>query len=221
MVMTKQTKIKAVFFDCDGVLIHSSMWYDFHRQIGLQKEIDDRWFNDYYSGKISFNEWIQNLNKFYRNAKVTRSQMQEAMSKYQLNDNAMEIVRYLKQQNLIVAIISSGWEYYVHEVAKKLNIEIWRTNCFVTFDNNGNFVHFDEGPEDDKTKVIQIKKLCKEHNLKPEEIIFVGDSANDLEAFELTKHGVLFKTNNPEYEKVAWKKITNLKELKDIVSNTP
>ena len=36
-------------------------------------------------------------------------------------------------------------------------------------------------------------------------------------AFKLTKHGVLYKSKNKNHQKIAWKTIDNLMEIKDII----
>jgi phosphoserine phosphatase len=70
--------------------------------------------------------------------------------------------------------------------------------------------------EDPVAKVNQVKEICKMYNCSPKETFFVGDSNNDLYAFDLTKHGILYKSKDPDCVKHAWKTIEDLREIKNI-----
>lgn len=71
--------------------------------------------------------------------------------------------------------------------------------------------------DDQTAKVIQIREICPLLKVKPTETIFVGDSRNNLEAFKLTQHGILYKSKKEEYKKKAWKMIKGLIDLKKII----
>jgi phosphoserine phosphatase len=47
----------------------------------------------------------------------------------------------------------------------------------------------------------------------------VGDSFNDVDAFKLTKHGVMYQSKDKTLKKVAWKRIKNLSELINLLEN--
>jgi Predicted hydrolases of the HAD superfamily len=49
------------------------------------------------------------------------------------------------------------------------------------------------------------------------QVIFVGDSRNDIEAFKLTGNGIAIYPYDRELEEIAWKKIKSLSEIKDIL----
>ena len=102
-------------------------------------------------------------------------------------------------------------------MAKILGVDYWRSNASFHFDKEGIFTHMDCYTDDPSAKVIQIKEICSLLKVRPTETIFVGDSVNDLAAFELTKHGVLYRSKKREYKKKAWRRITSLLTLKGMI----
>lgn len=210
-------KPKIVFFDCDGVLINSNTWENLVKLIKFPKEENNKLWNQYYSGKLSFEKWVD-IQSVYCRKNLTRIKYQkEIVEKVEINPEASEIVAYLKNENIPMAIISSGEIDYVKAVANKLKIKIFKVNTYFCFNQAGKFVRMDFHTEDPIAKVDQVKEICQQFDCSPEETIFVGDSNNDLMAFGLTKHGVLYKTKDEKCVNAAWKTIENLNELKDII----
>lgn len=212
-------KFDTVFFDCDGVLIFGNPFERLNVAVGISAEQDQAWFAEYYEGKLTYQQWTENLEACYRQAHLTKGRFEEIMdvSKYALNDEAVELLSHLHSKNVKTAIISSGIDYYVSRVAEMLEIPHWKCNAIFHFDKQGNFKRMENIAEDPQAKVIQLRELCQQLDLNPEQVIYVGDSANDLMAFETTKHGLLYRTENPEYERKAWKKIDSLLEIKEII----
>jgi HAD superfamily phosphoserine phosphatase-like hydrolase len=214
-------KFEAVFFDCDGVLIFSNPFVQLNTAVGISLQQDQEWVNEYYAGKITYQQWTENLESSYRKANLTREWFQKIIDAKQLavNQEAQELLPYLHINGVKTAIISSGIGHYVGKVAEILQIPQWRCNALFHFDAQGRFERIEYVADDPEAKVIQAKQLCQQYGVDPEQVIFVGDAANDLMAFELTKHGLLYRTENPEYESKAWKRITNLLEIKEILNS--
>jgi len=209
-------KFKFVFFDCDGVLlIDATPWERLHRAGGLSEEQDKKWFNEYYLGKISYKQWTKNIEEIYIKNDMNRSLFKKTLSSHEINPEVYSLIEFLKKRKIEIAIISSGIDEYVKSVAGKLGIKLWRTNYSFDFDKNGKLKKINYLDSDKESKIIQIKEICQKFNIKPAETLFIGDSINDLGAFKLTRHGVLYETgNNDCYKKFAWKTIKNLGEIK-------
>lgn len=209
-------KFKLVFFDCDGVLLIETIpWKRLHQAGGLSEEQDKKWLNEYYSGKISYEQWIKNIEETYIKNGMNRSLFKKIISLYKINPEIYSLLDFLKEKKIKIAIISGGIDEYIKPVARKLGIELCRTNYSFEFDKNDKLKKINYFYPDKKSKVIEIKEICRRFNIKPIETIFVGDSINDLGAFKLTKHGVLYENeNNDCYKKFAWKTIKNLEEIK-------
>ncbi|OGH11656.1 MAG: hypothetical protein A3B38_02985 [Candidatus Levybacteria bacterium RIFCSPLOWO2_01_FULL_36_13] len=220
-------KPKIVFFDCDGVLISGNAWYRLHRTMGITDSLDKEWAAEYSSGKLTHAQWTQNVVNHYKNNKLTRKIFEDILDakNFLFNKEAGKLIDSIKAQGIDVAIISSGIDYYVKEVAEHFGIEKWRCNAFFDFDEKGNFTNIRFITDDHLAKNIEIKDICKKLNINPEETFYIGDSANDIRAFEFTKHGILYLTDfedpwrkvNSDLIKSAWKKVNNLEEVIDII----
>lgn len=208
---------KIVFFDCDGVLISSNTWENLMKLIKFPKKKNNLLWNQYYSGKLTFKEWVDIQSVYFRKNLIKKQYQEEIVEKVEINPEASEIVTYLKNKNIPIAIISSGEKDYVEAVANKLKIKIFKVNTYFRFDKVGKFTKMDFHNDNPISKVIQIKEICEQFNYLPEETFFVGDSDNDLLAFELTRHGLLYKNKDKRCLKAAWKTIENLNEIKDLI----
>ncbi len=216
--MPTNTKIRIVFFDCDGVLLFGNPWEKLVKAVGLPKEVDQKWLNDYYANKITFDEWTENIRRFYVKAGLDRKIVTEAFGPRgtSINPQAQEVLNYLNSKRIETAIISSGAKDYVSRVAKHFGIKYYFYNTTFVFDKNDKFIEIKTFGEDPNVKVSNIQEVCKKLNINPQNSVFVGDSSNDYKAFEYTKHGIMYG-NHPKLENIAWKKINNLKEIINII----
>lgn len=122
-------KFKFVFFDCDGVLLIEAIpWKRLHRAGGLSGEQDEKWFNDYYSGKISYKQWVKNVQQTYIKNGMNYSLFKKTLASHEINPEIYPLLDFLKKRKIEKAIISSGIDEYVKPVAKELGFDLWRTN---------------------------------------------------------------------------------------------
>jgi HAD superfamily phosphoserine phosphatase-like hydrolase len=208
-------KPSIVFFDCDGVINLGKVWEEIHSAAKLPKDLDQLWFNQYYENKITNDQWAKNLTEYYEKYLTKPKFDQAILAGIKINPEIYKVLGVLKKNNIEVAIISSGLKDYVRIIAKRLSIKTYRVNAYFSFYNQGKFRFrkFTYFSDDPITKVNQINEICFKLKIDPEETYFVGDSFNDIKAFELTKHGILYKTKNKKIAKYAWKMIDNLEEI--------
>ena len=214
-------KVKIVFFDCDGILLFGNPWAKIANAVGLPTQLDLKWYQDYYSNKLPFDQWNKNIEDYYKKGGLNRKMYEEILDfkNYTINKQGKELVEYIKSQGIEIAIISSGTGDYVSKVADYFGIKYWRANITMVFDKNDMFVKLQCVDEDPKAKVIEIKALCNMLNISPQDSLFIGDAYNDMDAFKFTKRGVLYKTKDARLEKLAFKKINNLLEIIDIIKD--
>ncbi len=212
-------EFKLVFFDCDGVILTGTIpWHHLHRVGGVSIEQAREWWDAYYTGKLSHEQWFRNIKETYIKNGMNRLLFKKSLACYEINPEIYLLIKYFKQRKIKTAIISSGIDEYVKPVAEKLGFDLWRANYNFTFKKNGKLKEINYLGVDEKVKTQQVKEICRKLKIKPTETIFVGDSINDLKAFGLTKHGVLYKTKwNDCYEKYAWRTIKNLGKIKAIL----
>lgn len=214
-------KFKAIFFDCDGVLTAEG-WHKLD-SLMIPAKLDKKWKNEFNENRLTLENWVKNVTIIYRKKKLDRNLISRIYENIKINPEAPDLFAYLRKKKIKTAIISSGFKYYVEPVAVKLGADFWRANTSIIFDENDIFKKFESLIDDDHlAKVLPMNNICKDLNISLEETMFVGDSFNDIDAFELTKHGVIyqmreFETDTKDLEKYAWKKIKHLSEIKKLI----
>ena len=211
-------KVKIVFFDCDGVLLFGEPWEKFSQEALIPKELDTKWWNDYYDKKITFDEWMELERQAYRKAKIDRKVVEKIFGPRndQINKEAEKLTDYLKSKQIESAIISSGAEAYVSAAAKYLGIKYYHYNSVFEYDKNDKLFNIKTFGPDPEMKVKHIIEVCNMLDVAPQESIFVGDSTNDYKAFELTGRGIMYG-NHPQLAKYAWKQVNDLTDIIKIV----
>jgi len=210
--------IKLVAFDVDGTLIKGNMWQLVHRLAGVTKEEDNKWFSDYFNNKITFFEWVEFINNKYRVCHKKRQDFDRLLSKIEYQSEVADVIK-LCQKKYSVCLISSGLDFYVREVARELKVFEWYANYSFSYDYSGEVNEIIFNAPEKESKVIRLRKICKEKNIRPQQIIYVGDSTNDLPAFLFISHGVLVGKGTEELKKHSWIQIGKISELIDILKD--
>lgn len=213
--------IKIIFFDCDGVLTFGSVWEKLEDILQLDKNETSKWVKEYYSGKISFKEWERRVENAYKQAGLTKLQLQKVLEKIEFNPDALDFLKWLNKHHPEIkkGIVSSSVHCYIEKVAEKLKLDFWRANSKLIFDEKGFFQKIKSYAEDPIAKVLHVKEICKLYKVNVRNTIFVGDSYNDIEVFKYTGRGILYKTRDPKLEKFATKRIESFSELEDFSIN--
>ncbi len=96
-----------------------------------------------------------------------------------LNPGARELVATMRANGAYCALISGGFTYFTQRIAAMTGFDFNDANSLV-FDNgllNGEVTRPILGRE---SKLVALKKIRQERNLLKEDVIAVGDGANDL-----------------------------------------
>lgn len=209
-------EIKLVCFDLDKTLITKNSWYDLNLALGMTPEEDQKLYDEYYAGKITYKEWIHELlTLFLKKGKANLETITKALSVYTLSDGAREMVDYVRSKGYKVALISGSMDVQVDLVAKDLGIGLAKaTNDFI-FDENDDLKDIVTLADDKIAKLNFLEGFCRELGIEITECACVGDGDNDIELFRKTKHGITFTGSKIENE--AWKVISGLGDLKTIL----
>ena len=98
-------------------------------------------------------------------------------------------------------------------MAKQLSIDSYYANYTFIYDTYDRVKNIQYLAEDANVKQLFLKDLCKKKHLQPEEIVYIGHSANDIEAFLYTKHGILIGKGNEALVKASWKQVQQLSDI--------
>lgn len=207
--------MKCIAFDVDGTLIKNNLWQKMQTLFGVSGEQDYAWYMQYKHNEITYREWMEVINAVWATRQVKRSELESLFHTLEFNLGVEETIAELHRRGYETAVISSGLDVYVHKVATELSIS--HAHFFTTFeyDNNDYFKKIDltSSATEAEEKVLALKKIEEKLSLQPSDIVFVGDSKNDLLAFEHTGRGVLYGEGNADLQKAAWKRISHMGEI--------
>ena len=182
-------QIKLMVSDMDSTLISIETIDEVAREVGLSKEIS-LITEKAMQGHLDFSE---SFKKRLSILKGVRTESFNAVyeNKLKLNSGASELVNFFKSTNVKTALVSGGINYFAEKVKDQLGIDTYRAND-VEINNEtltgkvfGNIV-------DAKAKAKFIEELCVLYELKPNQVIAIGDGANDLEMMKLAGLSVAF-----------------------------
>ncbi|MFB6087208.1 MAG: HAD-IB family phosphatase [Haloarculaceae archaeon] len=188
-----------VTFDFDGTLAEQrGGWGLLYRLFGVEEAGDER-TAAFWDGEISYEEWLQGNVADWREHNVRREHVERATDAVKLIDGAHELLESLQRSPVPFGVISAG----VTDLTRK--VEPYDPAFLVSND-----VVWEDGvpvdavprvPPDSKGDILA--HLCDVADIDPEDVVHVGDSHSDVEAFELVGTAVLFNRDDRVGEDVT------------------
>jgi|TARA_B100001996_G_scaffold27010_1_gene20760 phosphoserine phosphatase len=177
--------IRAVVFDCDGVLSdNGSSWQSIHEYFGTGGNDGGKhqeMLEMFLDGKISEEEFVAHDIQLWREAspEIHRDDIMRCYSGLGLIEGAREVVESLQSRGVFVAIVSSGVDMFVGAIANMLKVDDWAANGF-EWDEDGWLVGGLPTRVLSHDKGLMVGKLARINGFDASEIISVGDSSSDL-----------------------------------------
>lgn len=211
-------KTKLVCFDVDGTLVDGVSWLLLTEGLGCSPQEHLDIFHQAKSGKISFIEGERMLTKMYHDGgNATKSSIKNIFKKVKLRSGAKPLIAYLKRRGYLIYLISGAIDIYVAEIADKLKADGFYANSSLEFDKSGVLQKIHYRDNQGEVKVEQLRAIIKRLGVPIKEVVFVGDSENDIEVFKETGKGIAVHSFNDDLKKVAWKTIDSLSKIKEIL----
>jgi phosphoserine phosphatase len=171
--------IKAVCFDCDGVLIDTvASWQIIHKHFGTDSgEMLDRFIR----GELSDEEFMADDISKWKSVQpvIHRDELMRCFQGVKLMPGARELIEALKSRGIIVAIVSAGVDLLIGSIAQLLNVDDWISNGF-QYDDDGFLL--DDGvvrvPAHHKSEMVE--KFARINNVDTSEVVSIGDNVTDL-----------------------------------------
>jgi len=233
---------KVVCFDVDGTLVEGNSWLYLTRGLGGSEKKHLEIFHQFKKGKISLEKAERFLLGMWRKSnrrskrimrrilsiflktkfslkrnEATKERVREIFSEVKLKPEVKEVISYLKEKGYKIYLVSGAIDIYVEEIAKKLKVDGFYASSSLGFDEKGILNRIYYQVNQGEVKVRQLEEIAKSLNILLEEIVFVGDSDNDIKAFEATEHGIAVNSQCSELKKSAWKEVKDIRELKNIL----
>ena len=177
--------IRAVVFDCDGVLSdNGSSWQMIHEHFGTgvndggehQEKLEM-----FLDGKISEEDFVAHDIQLWKgiSPEIHRDDIMRCYSGVGLIEGARSVVEELHTRGVFVAIVSSGVDLFVGAISNMLKVDDWVANGF-EWDEDGWLVKGLPTRVLSHNKGLMVEKLARINGFNASEIISIGDSKSDL-----------------------------------------
>ena len=186
-------KKKLLICDMDSTIIKEESLDEIAKEAGIGSKIKYI-TKKAMKGELDFRDALLRRIKLLKNYPLEK--ILKLNTKIQINDGAIELVKKMRSKSCITILISGGFLPSVSYIAKKVGFDYYHCNNFLYKKNDKKIVlnGFVEKPILDKDSKLEItKNYLKKLNLTLNDVISVGDGANDVELIKNSGIGVSFK----------------------------
>ena len=110
---------------------------------------------------------------------IHRDELMRCYQGVKLMTGARELIEELQARGVIVAIVSAGVDLLIGSIAKMLNVDDWVSNGFL-YDENGFLLDDGDVRVPAHHKDAMVEKFARINDLKPSEIVSIGDNHTDM-----------------------------------------
>lgn len=189
---------RMIVFDVDSTLIDVEIIDKLAEAAGVGEKVREI-TTKAMSGEIDFKQALKERARLLKGLSVET--LEAVANSLEIMPSAEELISTLKTLGYKIALISGGFTYFVDKIKEKLGIDYAFANKLVI--KEGRLTGEVEEPIiDERRKGELIQELAKKENLLREEIVAVGDGANDR--FMLRNSGLGIALNSKDVlKKVA------------------
>ena len=186
-------KKKLLVCDMDSTIIKEESLDEIAKEAGVGREIKTitkRAMN----GELDFKDALLKRIKLLKNYPLEN--IFTLNSKIRVNNGANELIKKMKVNSCITVLISGGFSPSVSYISKKIGFDYYHCNNFLYKKNNNKIVLNGcvQKPILDKNSKLNItKSYLKKFNLTLNDVISVGDGANDVNLIKNSGIGVSYK----------------------------
>ncbi len=192
--------IKLVVFDLDNVIIDGEAIDEIGKLANVEEDIAAI-TEKAMQGEIDFETSIKDRVQLLEGTSI--EEIQKVASELPLMPGAEDTINGLKEKDIDVAIISGSFDVVADEIKEKLGVDAVYTNSFTVED--GKLTGEVTGPLVSGTKLDVLKDHVEEAGIALEDVVAVGDGANDISMIESAGCGIAFNAKD------------SVKEIADVV----
>ena len=185
-------KKKLLICDMDSTIIKEESLDEIAEKAGVGREIKSI-TQKAMNGKLNFKDALLKRIKLLNNYPLENIFMLNR--KISINDGANELVKKMKNNSCITVLISGGFSPSVSYIAKKNGFDYYHCNNFLYKRNNRRIVLngcIQEPILDRNSKLDITKSYLKKFNLTTNDVVSVGDGANDVDLIKNSGIGVSY-----------------------------
>lgn len=179
---------RLVVFDMDSTLIQGEVIDDLAHLIGKKEEVAAL-TKRAMEGEMDFQESLLRRVSLLRG--LARKDLDTVYSEIKLTDGAEKLIKVLKRLGYRIAIISGGFTYFVERLKNELGVHYAYANALeldgdmVTGRLQGLIV-------DGRRKADLLELLAQQEGILLDQVIAIGDGANDLQMLKKAGLGIAF-----------------------------
>ncbi len=196
---------RLIAFDMDSTLIQTEVIDELAKKKGVGREVKEI-TEQAMRGKIDFKESLRKRVSLLKG--LSLDELEDVANNIPLTEGALRLINNLKVLGYKIAIISGGFTYFGNYLKEKLQLDYVFANELEIKDNvlTGNVL----GEIIDGEKKAEIlRELAQRENISLEQVIAVGDGANDLPMLNLAGLGIAFRAK-PIVREEAKQSLTNV-----------
>ncbi|MBI2798203.1 HAD-IB family phosphatase [Candidatus Saccharibacteria bacterium] len=215
----KDEQTKLIFFDLDGTLtdgcefVFGHVWDYFN----LDHELSKKLIADFNAGRLSYEDWVKEDIRIFKEAGVTRDEMIRSFGKIYVTKGAHEVLGVLKGENYKIFVVSGGIDLVIYHLFPHWQ-EIFE-DIFINkyiFDPQGSIADAIPTPYDFEHKATCIRDMAKKYGVNIDQTVFVGDNHNDIHAAIAAGTSVAFNCKSDQLVQVATHHVES-NDLRDIL----
>lgn len=168
-----------VVFDVESTITENEFWDSFP-QTGALTSLAMQ-------GKADFRNTMDA--RFNAIKGITLSEFKEHGKTLKLRKGAKEFFQTLHENGFKTALVSGGFDFFTRNFARELGVKCWIANQAVL---NGKKLTYKEPLVDALGKRKFVEDLAARFKLGKEEVIAVGDGANDIEMMKFSGFSIAF-----------------------------
>ncbi|MBX7107326.1 MAG: HAD-IB family phosphatase [Chitinophagales bacterium] len=175
-------KYKLVAFDLDGTLLkgYTFSWTLIWEYLKYPRKLQKTGMQRYRAGKTTYKQWCDWAVNLFMEKNLRREDFSAITQQVTLTKNFMDTIKLLKQEGIILAIISGGIDTFLHEKipdAEKLFDYIFINK--LQFDEDGRLSGVTTTDYDFKGKATALELICRVNGIDISESVFIGEGFND------------------------------------------
>ena len=188
-ILPRPKSLKAIFFDMDATLIEQETIDELAKEAGVYDQvraITERAMAGQLDFTTSLRERVAALNG------LPVSIIRTVLSRLTLQPGVEQLAQEAERQGLQLFLISGGFVPIAESFAHQLNFSGFHANNLEIVSNtltgkvSGTIV-------DGLEKANYVKRICTERQWSFDEIVAIGDGANDAQMLQLTPYGIGFR----------------------------
>lgn len=183
---------RLIVFDMDSTIVDAEIIDEIAKIAGVGDEVRQL-TERAMQGKMSFKEALRERVKLLKGLPV--EVLEKIYSQIKLTEGAKELIKSLKESGYVVAVISGGFSYFTDRLKEELGLdyafgnELEIENGVLTGRLKGRIIDATE-----KARIIE--EIAKREGIDREDIVAVGDGANDKIMVENAGLGIAFNAKD-------------------------